>query len=197
MTPFSGTKTADHTFIMLDDSTMNVSMMNGSGDTSGRGNGWVGATKQYVGGLTAQFILPDHGRFDEVAADLDRVVSDYDAGAGDGSPLGVPRFDLRFGVELSDVLRALGLTAPFQGGGLLGVADDPRLQIDRVIHQTVVSMDEEGTEAAAATAVVIYAGMARVVPPAPVILDRPFLYRILDSHTQATLFIGQVVNPLM
>ena len=50
---------------------MTMPMMNGTGDSSAAGNGRVGATKNYTGGLSAQFILPDEGRFDEIATDLE------------------------------------------------------------------------------------------------------------------------------
>jgi serpin B len=98
-------------------------------------------------------------------------------------------------VELTPALQALGLTAPYDGGGLLGIAPDPTLALDKVIHQTDVAMDEQGTEAAAATVVFGYATSAPLNPPVPVVLDHPFLYRIIDDNTGTTLFIGQVLDP--
>ena len=187
--------TVDQTFTGLDGVGQKVPMMHGRGDSSASGDGWIGATKSYVGGLTAQFILPDEGRFDEVAADLGQVFSDYDANKTEGGDLGLPRFELRYGAELSDSLQSLGLTAPYSNGGLVGVANDPRLVIDKVIHQTYVAMNEEGTEAAAATVVLGYPTSAPVQQPIPVVLDRPFIYRIIDDQSGATLFIGQVLDP--
>ena len=67
--------------------------------------------------------------------------------------------------------------------------------IDKVIHQTYVAMNEEGTEAAAATVVLGYPTSAPVQQPIPVVLDRPFIYRIIDDQSGATLFIGQVLDP--
>lgn len=87
------------------------------------------------------------------------------------------------------------MTAPFAEGGLLGIADDPRLVIDNVIHQAFVAMDEEGTEAAAATVVLMYPTSGPLREPVPVTLDRPFIYRIIDDQTGATMFIGQVLDP--
>jgi serpin B len=92
-------------------------------------------------------------------------------------------------------LKALGLTAAYVEGGLLGIANDPRLVIDQAIHQTFVAMDEEGTEAAAATIVLVHPVSAPLLEPVPVTLDRPFLYRIIDDRTGATLFIGQILDP--
>jgi serpin B len=170
-------------------------MMHGGSDSSARGDGWIGATKVYTDGLTAQFILPDEGRFDDIANDLDRVFTEYTANQTSFSTLGLPRLDLQFSAELSPALQILGVTAPYAKGGLLGVANDPRLIVDKVFHQTDVAMDEKGTEAAAATVVVAYPVSLPVNPPVPVVLDRPFLYRIVDDQSGATLFVGQVVNP--
>jgi serpin B len=193
---FDEAATANMDFTGLDGVKQTVPMMHGGSDSSAEGDGWVGATKTYTGGLTAQFILPGVGRFDEIATHLDRVFAEYTANQTSPSTLGLPRFELRFGAELTPALKALGLTAPYDTGGLLGIANDPRLVVDKVIHQTDVAMDEKGTEAAAATVVLGQATSAPINPPVPVILDRPFLYRIIDDQSGATLFIGQVLDPV-
>ena len=192
---FDESATTDQRFTRLDGTTQTVPMMHGGSDSSARGDGWIGATKTYTGGLMAQFILPDDGRFDDVATDLGRVFDEYTANQTSPSTLALPRFDLRFSAELTPALQALGLTAIYAPSGLLGVANDPRLIVDKVIHQTDVAMDEKGTEAAAATVVLAYPTSAPVNAPVPVVLDRPFLYRIVDDQSGATLFVGQVVNP--
>ena len=195
VTTFDAAATKDRAFTGLDGAEQTVPMMTGVSDTSAAGDGWIGATKNYTGGLSAQFILPDQGRFDEIATSLDSVFAEYTDNQSDGAALGLPRFHLNFGAELDPALQALGLTATYQRSGLLGIANDPRLEIDKVIHQTDVAMDETGTEAAAATVVLVFPASAPFRPPVPVVLDRPFLYRILDNNTGATLFIGQVLNP--
>lgn len=193
---FDADATADDTFTRLDGSEVTVPLMHGFGDSSARGDGWVAATKSYVGGLTAQFVLPDDGRFDEVAGDLAAVFAAYDADPASGAELVVPRFESRFHVDLPDALRALGLGPLFdRDGQLLGIAPDPRLRLDKAIHETFVAVDEEGTEAAAATVVTGFITSAPSTPPVPVVLDRPFLFRIVDTRTGATLFIGQVLDP--
>jgi serpin B len=140
-------------------------------------------------------MLPDEGRFDDVAADLPRVVAAFNDNRTAGATLAVPRFETRFGAQLTPILKALGLTAPYLEGNLTGMADDPRLVLDVVAHQTFVAMDEEGTEAAAATVATGYPTSAPAEPPVPVVLDRPFLFRIFDVQTGATLFLGRVVDP--
>ena len=59
--------------------TVTTPMMHGASGTSSQGDGWRGAEKPYVGGLAVQLILPDEGRFDDVAANMGRVVADFDA----------------------------------------------------------------------------------------------------------------------
>ncbi|MDW3217575.1 MAG: serpin family protein [Acidimicrobiales bacterium] len=191
---FDAEATEDGSFTRFDGSTVTVPMMTGESSGSLQGDGWVGAEKSYVGGFAVQFVLPEEGRFDEIAADLDAVFADWQSHPSSRSLLVVPRFETRVNTELSDALMALGLDAPYASGGLNGIASDPRLVIDRVIHETFLAMDEEGTEAAAATVVLAFPTSAGG-PPVDVELDRPFLFRIIDGESGATLFIGQVADP--
>lgn len=190
-----GATEADHDFTRLDGSTVSVPLMAGEADASAQGDGWVGASKAYVGGLTAQFVLPDDGRFGEVAAELGDAISTFASEPRAGAPLSVPRFETRHHQELSPALKALGLRAPYEKGNLLGIADRETLVLDAVLHETYLAMDEEGTEAAGATAAVFRDVGAPINPPTPVVLDRPFLFRIFDPQTGATLFLGQVLDP--
>lgn len=194
--PFDAAETEVDTFTRLDGSSARVDMMQGSSSSSAEGDGWIGATKSYTGGLEAQFILPDEGRFDEIASDLSSVFSDYERNRTSGTDFALPRFEVRASVELDDALQSLGLRAPYERGGLLGIADDERLVVYKVIHETFVAMDEEGTEAAAATVVLGQLLSRAPAPSVPVVLDRPFLYRIIDRETGATLFIGQILDPI-
>ncbi len=194
-TTFEESATTDAPFTLVDGTAVTVPLMNGWGSSSAQGDGWVGATKVYVGGLSAQFILPDDGRFEGVAADLDAVFATYDEQRLPGGPFALPRFEARYTAEVSAALQSLGLTAPYAEGNLLGVANDPNLKVDNVIQETFVAMDEEGTEAAAATVVLAGTTSAPIDEPVPVILDRPFFYRIVDDRSGTTLFIGQILNP--
>ena len=105
----------------------------------------------------------------------------------------LPRFKVNFRTDLARTLEAMGMTDAFSPGkadfsGMTGQRD---LFIDAVIHQAQVEVNEEGTEAAAATAVVMKRG------PAPVefVVDHPFLYLIRDKQSGSILFMGRVVNP--
>jgi serpin B len=167
-------------------------MMHGTGDTSAAGDGWVAASKAYVGRLQAQFVLPDEGRLDDVD-----LAAAFGALAEQGVPgeLVVPRFETRYHAGLAGPLAALGVPALFDTGNLLGIADDPDLVVGDVVHETWLAMDEQGTEAAAATAMEFEALGAPIGRAYPVVLDRPFWFRIWDPDTDATLFLGRITDP--
>jgi serpin B len=67
--------------------------------------------------------------------------------------------------------------------------------LDKALHETWLSIDEEGIEAAAATVLTVMLTSAPVEEPVPVTLDRPFLFRIIDDMSGATLFAGRIMDP--
>ena len=102
----------------------------------------------------------------------------------------LPRFKLEYEVRLNDTLKALGMGIAF-GGGANFSGMGPNLFISEVRHKTFVEVNEEGTEAAAVTAVVIAAS----VPPV-FRVNRPFFFTIYDAETQTILFMGTVTEPM-
>jgi serpin B len=68
----------------------------------------------------------------------------------------------------------------------------PELFIDEMVHKTFISVDEAGTEAAAATAGLMAPGISE---PVKITIDRPFLFLIRDTETGTILFIGRVLDP--
>ncbi len=191
---FEADRTQETSFTTLTGDSVNVAMMNGRSSTSASGDGWVGASKNYVGDLVAQFVLPDTDRFDEIAAFLPDAFAELSKPNNNGTDFAMPRFETRLNTTLDETLKAQGLIAPYSPGGLTGIADDTRLVIDKVAHETYVAFDEDGTEAAAAT-VVLMMPVSAPLDPVTVTLNRPFYYRISDRTSGATLFIGQVTNP--
>jgi serpin B len=112
--------------------------------------------------------------------------------------LTLPRFESGSAISLKDVLSALGMPNAFDSdtADFSGMTGRPDLVIDEVIHQANLRLDESGTEAAAATAVIMgLRGSAPREEPPRIVLDRPFLYLIRDSDTGAILFIGRLVQP--
>ncbi len=191
---FEVDRTREASFTTLAGDSVDVAMMNGRSSASARGDGWIGASKNYVGDLVAQFVLPDTDRFAEIAAVLPDAFAELSKPNSNGTDFAMPRFATRLNTTLDETLQGQGLAAPYSPGGLTGIADDERLVIDKVAHETYVAFDEDGTEAAAATVVLIMP-VSAPLDPVTVTLDRPFYYRIADRTSGATLFIGQVTNP--
>ncbi len=101
-------------------------------------------------------------------------------------------------IALTNPLRKLGMNLAFtRGANFSLMTSDPRgLSIDDIYHKTFIAVDEKGTEAAAATAVVMtFRSLPRPEKPVEVRLDRPFLYAIVDTRTQTALFLGRIVDP--
>jgi serine protease inhibitor len=112
--------------------------------------------------------------------------------------LSLPRFRLEAAFDLIPALRQLGVVAAFDDDADFGeITEAARLRIGAVAHKAYIDVDEQGTEAAAATAVVIRAAAAmRPPPPVTMVVDRPFLFAIVDSTTGVPLFLGQVSHPV-
>jgi serpin B len=108
--------------------------------------------------------------------------------------LSLPKFKFEAPLGLKDTLQALGMVDAFTDrADLSGIDGTRNLAISDVLHKGFVAIDEKGTEAAAATAVII--GDTSVPELATLAVDRPFLFFIRDIPTGAILFIGRVVDP--
>lgn len=182
--------------------TINVPTMNQDG-TFGylRGSGYQALELPYRGGrLAFDVILPDPGAFGSIEG---RVASSGPLALLTGLQpqrvaVGLPKLQLRTSLELGDALKALGMPLAFSPGqaDLSGIAGRPGdLYISDVVHQAYIRVDEAGTEAAAATGVVVSASSARVSPPIAFNVDRPFIFVIRDTQTGAILFLGAVSKP--
>lgn len=140
-------------------------------------------------------LLPDPGHtVDEVAAGLDAGAwADLQAAMTTSElDVSIPRFELEYERSLVDVLSAMGMQVAFNAGAdFSGINPDADLYIDEVLHKTFVRVDEEGTEAAAATSV----GVNEVSLPPSFVVDRPFLFLIHDQHSGAILFAGKITDP--
>jgi serpin B len=137
-------------------------------------------------------LLPTAGGVNDLATNLDSSeLRDLDEGLQPSrAELELPRFEVSTGLTLNESLKALGMVLPFDPdnadfGRINPVA---QLYISRVLHKTFVSVNEEGTEAAAATAVEV--GVTSM--PEPIRVDRPFLFLIRERHTGTLLFAGKV-----
>jgi serpin B len=162
------------------------------------GAGFQAAALPYAGGTTSMvLIVPEAGTFDAFEQSL--------TGDGLGAILGgqsqavlgavtMPRFRFTTKTDLADTLKTLGMKQAFDGSlaDLSGIDGSKGLFVTDVLHQATIAVDEKGTEAAAATAVVVGRKGAALNSLA---VDRPFLFLIRDDATGAILFQGRVVDP--
>lgn len=191
--PFGKYGTVDDTFTTLDGSTVDVSFMRELelGDRRGEGDGFVGAEIPYAGGDYSMLVLvPDEGRFEEVVERLDQeLLDEIDATFATGPyELLLPKWDDNYRIDLLGWLNELG-AAP---GVYPGISPDAFL--DAAVHAADITVDEQGTVAAAATAL----GFNESGPPEPeltVAANRPFIYLIRHRPTGLVLFTGHVTNP--
>ena len=113
----------------------------------------------------------------------------------------IPKFETEYDIEMSEVLQEMGMTdafdwqvADFSRLGTYNV-DGMNICIKRVLHKTFISVSEQGTRAGAATAVEMVAeGAMEIVEFKEVVLDRPFVYMLIDCETNLPFFIGTMMN---
>ncbi|WP_299453976.1 serpin family protein [uncultured Microscilla sp.] len=113
--------------------------------------------------------------------------------------LSLPKFKMTLDVKLKNVLKKMGMKAAFSNGAdFSGMTGNKSLKISEVVHKAFVEVNEKGTEAAAATAVVVRAKTAsarRPVTPKVFRADHPFIFMIKDNTTGSILFMGKITNP--
>ncbi|GAA5154110.1 serpin family protein [Nocardioides marinquilinus] len=200
--PFSAGLTEDADFTRPDGSTVGVPMMRSAEPVDvawSRGEGWQAVRLPYAGGTTAMtVVLPDAGRLADVQADVAAggLTRYLEAGTTEPVDVRMPSFTFRTGAGLVEPLRRLGVTDAFDEGraDLTGMTTEERLFVSGVLHQVFVAVDEEGTEAAAATAVAVGATSAPAAPR-PFTVDRPFLFVVHDVEHGTPLFLGRVDDP--
>lgn len=113
----------------------------------------------------------------------------------------IPKFKISFGLEASAVLKELGLILPFTSEGdlteMVDSAHGQNLYVSSIFHKSFIEVNEEGTEAAAASAGVIKLRGLLMDGPIDFVADHPFLFLIREDMTGVVLFIGHVLNPLV
>jgi serine protease inhibitor len=163
-----------------------------------RGDGWQAARLLYAGRqLAMTVIVPDGARLDELERSLDGPVLASILGSlapVEYLDLTLPRWRFRTSAMLNSVLADLGMVTAFSDrADFSAMTSQDRLKVDAMLHDAFIAVDEQGTEAAAATAVV----MTDTSMPVPTELrvDRAFLFVLHDVETAAPLFIGRVDDP--
>ena len=196
LSPFEEDLTRDGTFHLLNEAEVMVPLMRlTAGFGLAKGDGYQAVELPYDGGeLSMIILLPDTGQLEAFEGSLDAelvrtIMSNLVRQRLD---LTMPKFEFDSDFGLADTLKGMGMPVAFSDSadfsGMTGRRD---LAISDVVHKAFISVDEEGTEAAAATAV----GVGPTSVPPSVIIDRPFNFFIRDIETGAILFVGRVMDP--
>ncbi|MBX3246751.1 MAG: serpin family protein [Myxococcales bacterium] len=180
-------------FERLDGTSVDVPLMRGQvASRIHTGEGWIAAEIPYAGDeVSMVLVVPDDLTAFEAQLDaeaLDRIV---DGLVSAEISVTMPRFEMRSKLSLREMLSAMGMASAFELADFSNLTPETGLAITDVLHEGFVRVNEKGTEAAAATAVIV----GRVSVPQEVAATRPFLFFIRDVETGAVLFVGRVVDP--
>jgi serpin B len=110
----------------------------------------------------------------------------------------LPSFKLETSYGLNDTFRNLGMPTAFSNqADFSGITTQERLAVSDIIHKAFIEVDETGTEAAAATGIVVSVTSAIIdpIPPKTFRADHPFIFMIEDTRNGNVLFMGKVMNP--
>jgi serpin B len=203
--PFDEKVTANGPFYLLDGGQVIVPMMKQTESFDyTKGEGYQAVELLYdrgklsdAGELSMVILLPASGNFEAFEGELqaqqvDAIIDDLQ---NTQVTLTMPQFEFESEFSLKDTLAEMGMPIAFSGAAdFSGMTGNRELAISDVVHKAFVAVDEAGTEAAAATAVIV--GLTAVPePPVEVTIDRPFIFLIRDIETGSILFVGRVLNP--
>ncbi len=198
--PFESKATVPAPFTGLDGTSSQVATMHETAELPyAEGAGWRAVELPYVGGsLAMDVIVPDD--FERFTAKLDASTFEaIVAGLAGRQPqvsLSLPTFGTETLARLDGALKSLGMVDPFDPGraDFSGMTAEEQLYITAVVHQANIDVNEQGTEASAATAVVV----GRTSAPLDQVtfnVDHPFVFALRDLPTGAIVFLGQITAP--
>ena len=198
--PFNTAATTDGQFHLLDGKQVTVPMMKQAESLGyAKGEGYQSVELSYDGReISMVILLPEAGKFETFEKGLtsQQVAAITKSLQSARVTLTMPRFEFDSDFSLKSTLTGMGMPVAFTDkADFSGMTGNRELMISDVIHKAFVSVDEAGTEAAAATAVIVGETSMPIDPPIQVTIDRPFIFLIRDIGTGTILFIGRVVNP--
>jgi serpin B len=198
---FSKESTSDQEFNLADGTTVNVPTMFQNGTFRfTAGNALKAIELPYAGNqLSMVILLPHEGQLETVQAGLDSASVDTLLSSMEYQDvdLYLPKFKYEYSLSLVDALKKMGMVDAFDASlaDLSGMDGARDLYITNILHKAFVAVDEAGTEAAAATVVIVGVTSAPAGQPFEFRVDRPFLFLIRDIPTGTILFVGRVMNP--
>ena len=199
--PFHPDGTGPMPFHLAAGATVDVPTMYQTGDFVYAENETVQVLElPYAGGkLSMVVVLPKDGGLQALEETIDphQVQAWLAQGSKREVEVYLPKFTLKHRVVLNDVLRGLGVVDAFDPAraDFSGMAEDPDLHLSQVIHQSFIEVNEEGTEAAAATGIGMRTTSLPANPPPVFRADRPFIFLIRDVSSGTILFMGRVADP--
>lgn len=201
LVPFAKERTVDASFTTLTGGQVSVTTMATSETMRyAESSAWQAVEIPYAGGELAMLVVvPAVGAFADVEADvagggLATVAADL---ADRQVNLSLPRFDIESRAEMTGLMKSLGMNLAFEPGAadFSAMTMQEQLFVGFIVHQANITVDEDGTEAAAATAVGVGVTSAPGEPPVEVVVDRPFIFAIRDTVTGCLVFMGRVGDP--
>lgn len=190
--------TNDARFLLADDSAIEVPMMSQTDYFNyASAEGCSAIELAYAAGNASMLIILPDGDIQEFQQDFnaDKLDTIRRGLSSCNVSLSMPKFEFTRSLQLSQILRTLGMESAFgSGADFSGFTGSPDLFISEVLHKAFVKVDEEGTEAAAATAVVMNL-TAMPAQPVEMNINRPFMFFILDRETGSIVFMGRVMDP--
>jgi serpin B len=199
--PFNDKVTANGLFYLLDGGQVSVPMMRQTESFGyAEGEGYQAVELPYDGDqLSMVILLPASGNFEAFEGELQaqQVAAIINDLQNTRVTLTMPKFEFDSEFSLKDTLAEMGMRDAFSpdDADFSGMTGNPELFISDVVHKAFVAVDEAGTEAAAATAVIVGTTSVPTEPPVEVTIDHPFIFLIRDIETGAILFVGRVLNP--
>ena len=198
LSQFKPEATTDGQFQLLSGNDITVSMMNQTASFGyTKGSNYQAIELPYDGQeLSMVIMMPQADRFQAFESSLtSQQVSEIIKGLQyQRVSLTMPKFKVESQFGLKDTLSAMGMPAAFDGADFSGMDGKKDLAVSDVVHKAYVSVDENGTEAAAATGVIMSLTAVQA-EPIQVTIDHPFIFFIRDIQTGTVLFIGRVMNP--
>ena len=198
--PFNKQQTQNGTFHLLNGSDITVPMMRQTEALKyAEGDNYQAVEIPYDGNeLSMVIFLPKAGQFNSFEASLDSqtVNSIINGLSSEEVALTMPKFQFDSSFSLKSTLSDMGMPQAFQPevADFSGMTSNQDLFISAVVHKAYISVDEAGTEAAAATGVIV-GTTAAPIGTVQLTIDRPFILAIRDIATSTILFIGRVENP--
>ncbi len=198
--PFEEQQTSPAPFYLLDGSQVNVPMMQTTTTLNTfAGEGYQGVTIPYDGNqLEMVIVMPQAGKFEQIEQELtaEGLTAQLAKRESHRVELHMPKFKVESSFNLVKPLSALGMPLAFSDQADFSAMDGNKdLFIGEAMHKAYISVNETGTEAAAATAVIME--LTAMMPEKNILinLDHPFIFFIRDVQNGSILFAGRLINP--